>query len=138
VDRIFLDANVIYAAAYREASPLRRLWELPDVVLWTSDYAAGEAMGNLAEDRPKRVAWLQTLLARLRIESQPQGEAAPGENVRLPAKDRPILLAAIRVGAKYLLTGDKTHFGPYFGQVLGGVTVLLPSEYFRRRAGDNG
>jgi len=52
----------------------------------------------------------------------------------LAAKDRPILLAAIRVGAKYLLTGDKTRFGPYFGQVLGGVTVLPPSEYFRLRA----
>jgi hypothetical protein len=27
--------------------------------------------------------------------------------VRLPAKDVPILLAAIDAGAKYLLTGDK-------------------------------
>jgi predicted nucleic acid-binding protein len=137
VDRIFLDANVVYAAAYRDASPLRRLWELKDIQLWTSDYAAAEAMGNLTEDRPQRVPELRALLSRLRIEAQTQGETALPEGVRLVAKDRPILLAAIRVGAKYLLTGDKTHFGAYFGQVLGGVIVLPPAEYFRLRAADD-
>ena len=34
----------------------------------------------------------------------------------MPAKDVPILLAAIDSGAKYLLTGDKDHFGVIFGR----------------------
>lgn len=44
--------------------------------------------------------------------------------IALPAKDVPILLAAIDSGATYLLTGDKDRFGKYYGQVIDGVTVL--------------
>lgn len=131
MDRVFLDANVIYSAAYRAASPLRRLWQLEDVELWTSDYAAAEAIGNLSEDRPDRVADLHGLLGQMHIEAQTAADAPLTEDVRLAAKDRPILHAAIRVGARFLLTGDKTHFGPHFGRTCGGVTILPPSEFFR-------
>ena len=43
--------------------------------------------------------------------------------------DRPILAAAIQSGATHLLTGDKTYFGPLFGQLIGSVPVLTPGEY---------
>jgi hypothetical protein len=49
--------------------------------------------------------------------------------VRLPEKDQPILLAAIDGGATHLLTGDWTHFGPYFRQAVAGVMILPPAEY---------
>ncbi len=51
----------------------------------------------------------------------------------LPAKDRPVLLAAIVAGADYLLTGDLTRFGACMGTGIHGVTVLLPGEYLRAR-----
>jgi hypothetical protein len=129
LDRVFLDANVLYAAAYWESSPLRRLWQLPGVELWTCDYAAAEALGNLSEDRPGRVDELQRLIGLTHLESRPSDEAGLPRGVDLPAKDLPILLAAIRAQAHYLLTGDKMHFGPYFGQVVGGVRILPPSQY---------
>jgi predicted nucleic acid-binding protein len=129
LDRVFLDANVLYAAAYREGSPLRRLWQLPDVELWTSDYAAAEALGNLSEDHPERAEELRRLIGLLRMTADEQGETALPEGVSIADKDRPILAAAIRARAQYLLTGDKMHFGPYFGQVVGGVRVLTPAQF---------
>ncbi len=57
---MFLDANVLFSAAYRERSGLRRLWELERVQLVTSGYAAAEAHRNLSEGEP-----------RMRLESLP-------------------------------------------------------------------
>ena len=129
MDRVFLDANVLYAAAYREGSPLRRLWQLPDVELWASDYAVAEALGNLSEDRPERADELRRLVSLLRMTAHEQAEAALLEGVSIADKDRPILAAAIRAHAQYLLTGDKMHFGLYFGQVVGGVRILTPAQF---------
>jgi hypothetical protein len=44
-------------------------------------------------------------------------------------KDRPVLPAAIGVGATHLLTGDLRHFGPYYGKRTEGVLALPPGEY---------
>ena len=129
MDRVFLDANVLYAAAYREGSPLRRLWQLPDVELWASGYAAAEALGNLSEDCPERAEELRRLINLLRMTVGEEGEAALPEGVSIADKDRPILAAAFRAHARYLLTGDKMHFGPYFGQVVGGVRILTPGQF---------
>ncbi len=35
MDRLFLDANVLFSAAYRDDSGLQRLWDLSDVELVT-------------------------------------------------------------------------------------------------------
>ncbi|OFW15464.1 MAG: hypothetical protein A3H27_18620 [Acidobacteria bacterium RIFCSPLOWO2_02_FULL_59_13] len=128
MDRIFLDANVLFSAAYRPNAGLARLWQLDKVELVTSDYAAQEAMFNLTE-KDQRVR-LTKLLEKVRIITA-VAPLPPG--VQLPDKDQPILQAALQAQATHLLTGDKEHFGPYFGRNLGGVLVLPPAEYFERR-----
>ncbi|MDR7475794.1 MAG: PIN domain-containing protein [Armatimonadota bacterium] len=131
MDVLFLDANVLFSAAYSARSGLRRLWALPDVELVTSTYAVEEARRNL-EPGPRRRR-LDRLLRRVRVvgEAPPPWTAGAG---RLPEKDRPILAAAMAVRATHLLTGDVTHFGPFLGQEVGGVRVLTPGEYLARRA----
>jgi predicted nucleic acid-binding protein len=51
-------------------------------------------------------------------------------DIDLPAKDRPILAHAIAARARYLVTGDRTHFGRYFDQPLGTpsgpLTIVSP------------
>ena len=123
MDRIFLDANVLFSAAYRTNAGLARLWQLERVELMTSDYAAQEAALNLTEkDQHARLA---KLLEKVRMIT----EVAPlPPGVQLPKKDQPILQAALQARATHLLTGDKEHFGPYFGHRLGGVLVLPPAE----------
>jgi predicted nucleic acid-binding protein len=49
IDRLFLDANVLFSAAYQPDSGIARLWKFKDVELLTSAYAAEEARVNLSE-----------------------------------------------------------------------------------------
>jgi predicted nucleic acid-binding protein len=134
LDRIFLDANVLFSAAYAEHSALARLWSLDDVQLISSALAIEEARRNLAIDRPGALTRLESLTARIVITDAPAGLRLP-EGVRLDAKDQPILLAAIHSGATYLLTGDARHFGHLYGNRIGGVRVLRPALYFARMRG---
>jgi hypothetical protein len=59
MDRLFLDANVLFSAAYRPGAGLLRLWKLRSVVLCSSRYALEEARANLsAESQHTRLAEL--------------------------------------------------------------------------------
>ena len=100
MDRVFLDANVLFSAAYKSKSNLARLWTISDVELLTSTYAAEEARVNLVDSAQQlRLAEL------LRSMTLSAGLAALPAGVALPEKDRPILQAAIYVRATHLLTG---------------------------------
>jgi predicted nucleic acid-binding protein len=131
VDVVFLDANVLFSAAYKAGAGLRRFWEVADVELVTSAYAAEEARSNLRDaDQRHR---LRFLLALVRVVEDFADLPLPPE-VELPPKDRPILVAAIRAGASHLVTGDVMHFGRYFGTRIAGVRVQKPADFLAGRA----
>ena len=127
MDVAFLDANVLFSAAYRHDSRLTALWRLQGAELITSDYAAEEARRNL---EPEAASRLEELLASVRTVPGVTYTVVP-ESKELPEKDRPILLAAVAAGATHLLTGDVTHFGPFFGRTVSGVKVVTPAAYLR-------
>ena len=128
MDRPFLDANVLFSAAYRPKAGLLRLWKLEGVRLCSSRYALEEARVNLTtEDQKQR---LNGLAKSLDFFDAPAIELPRG--ISLPDKDVPILLAAIKARASHLLTGDVRHFGPYFGRTAHGVRIMPPGEYLRR------
>ena len=129
MDRVFLDANVLFSAAYRSDTGLQRLWALPHVELITSAYALEEARRNV-QDRDQR-ARLQRLAESMTVVAG-FTHPLPG-GAKLPAKDQPILATAIHARATHLLTGDLTHFGPYYGRTFDGVLILRPAEYLRDR-----
>ncbi len=129
MERLFLDANVLFSAAYRAASPLRRLWELRGVELVTSQYAVAEAERHLDSDQRHR---LTELLTKVRlVADQPAHSLPPGIERR--AKDSPILAAALAARATHLVTGDRRDFGPFFGRRIGGVRILPPRDYLAAR-----
>lgn len=130
IDRVFLDANVLFSAAYRAGSALERLWETTNVRLLSSPYAIEEANRNL-EERDARTR-LETLVAALEIVQDVAGGHSP-RGVILPEKDLPILLAAIAAEATHLLTGDRAHFGRYFGRRIASVLIQRPGEYLAAR-----
>ena len=132
MDRVFLDANVLYSAAYLERSGLARLWTLDNVELLTSAYGLEEARRNLAMDRPEAVIRLERLCKAISTLNVPQGLKLPA-SVQLDDKDQPILLAAIHGRADYLLTGDARHFAHLYGKRIATVLVLRPAQYFTRR-----
>lgn len=133
MERVFLDANVLFSAAYKPASPLRQLWRLADVELVTSVQAAEEAYNKLIQVRPTQLADLVQLLQSVTILPDPPIGSILPAGVQLPDKDKPILLAAIDAQATHLLTGDVKHFGPYYGQTIAGVLILPPAAYLQGR-----
>lgn len=122
MERVFLDANVLFSAAYRADAGLLKLWRARGIQLCSSSYALEEARINL--DEPAQRARLTQLEAKLQLFDALEQELPSG--VLLPGKDVPILLAAIAANATHLLTGDLRHFGPYLGRRIAGVLILTP------------
>lgn len=126
-DRIFLDANILFSIAY--GSPgLNRLWELAQrkrCVLFASNYVVEEAKRNLFSSEQLRN--LEAFLSMVQL--VPDIDPNIPCPIKLPEKDRPVLLAALSTKANYLLTGDIIHFGKYFGQTVRGIKICLPHDY---------
>lgn len=130
MDRLFLDANILFSAAYRADSGLLILWKIAEVALCSSRYAVEEARINL--DQESQRGRLKKLASRLQLFDA--SERSLPKDISLPEKDRPILLAAIEARANYLLTGDVRHFGAYFGRKIEGLIILLPAQYLSGRS----
>ena len=130
MDRLFLDANILFSAAYRAGTGLLDLWKLKNVTLCSSHYALEEARIDLpADEQKERLTRLATVLEF----SDAALQELPPE-ISLPRKDAPIMLAAIEARATHLLTGDLRHFGPYFGRKISGVLIVLPGDYLKNRS----
>jgi hypothetical protein len=133
LERLFLAANVLFSAAYREDAGVRRRWGLQWTELVTSAYAVEEARRNLAS--PEQRADLEELLGSVRVSNllaDPAGH--PGiEALGLPEKDLPILRAAVAADATHLVTGDRRHFGALFGEKVDGVLVVRPADHLAER-----
>jgi predicted nucleic acid-binding protein len=133
VDRVFLDANVLFSVGYLDRSRLRELWGLAGVKLVTSGFALEEARRNLLVYRSEGVPELDRLAEKVAVVPEAPEALAGSSEVDLAEKDRPILGAAVAAGCTHLLTGDKRHFGPLYGRRVQGVLVLTPAQYLRRR-----
>ncbi len=124
--RVFLDANVLFSAAWRAEAGLTQLWTLKQIELLSSRYACEEARRNLP--LPEQQRRLEQLVTNVRLVADIAVGYLP-VGVVLPEKDRPILLSTIRAKATHLLTGDRQHFGALYGQSIEGVTVMRPAEF---------
>jgi uncharacterized protein len=134
--RVFLDANVLFSAAYLPESRTAAIFDLAAAGLCTlvgSAFAIDEARRNLRLKRPRGLPRLDVLVRRLALAPEPTPEHLPWAlSQGIIEKDAPILAAAARAGADLLVTGDKTHFGSLFGRTLAGVTILPPAEALAR------
>ncbi len=129
MDRLFLDANILFSAAYRSDAGVQRLWTAPNSELVTSDYAIEEATRNLADaDQKER---LDGLLESVEIVPARVLDPDLRGDVQLRDKDWPILSGAVAAGATHLITGDIRDFGSYFGQEVLGILILPPSTYLQ-------
>lgn len=129
MDRLFLDANVLFSAAYKSDSRLLQLWKLRNTLLCSSRYAVEEARVNLSEEYQQQA--LEKLSAVLKLFEA--ADRSLRRAISLPEKDSPIFLAAIAARATHLLTGDMQHFGPYFGRKFEGVLIVPPAQYLKFR-----
>ena len=122
---LFLDANIIISAAWKDGTEIARIWSFDGIQLLTSNYVMGEVSRNLpAIDQVER---LRRLMLSVRIVSIDESIKLP-EAALLPLKDRPVLIGAVQAGADYLVSGDKKHFGVLFGASVRGTRVISPPE----------
>jgi len=127
IDRIFLDANILFSVAYGSQG-LNRLWEFVRqrrCLLFVSNFVVEEARRNLFH--PDQIKRLEDYLSVVRI--VPEVDPTLPCPIELSKKDRPVLMAAISIKADYLMTGDSTHFGKYFGQTVNGGKICRPRDY---------
>lgn len=125
--RIFVDANVLFSAA-RSDGAMRELLCLllaSGHELQADTYVVEEARRNLVAKAAGSEPALDELLERMSVAASVTGKQPQAVNV-LPEKDRPVLAAAIRLKCDALVTGDRTHFGPFYGKTIDGVTVHSP------------
>lgn len=130
MDRLFLDANVLFSAAYRSGAAVARLWTVGGVELVSSRYAAAEAERNLPTD--EQLVRLYALLDQMTVLGH-EVDTVLVNDVLLPEKDLPILASAVAGQCTHLITGDVRHFGAYFGKRLHEVLIVLPADYIRSR-----
>jgi predicted nucleic acid-binding protein len=136
--KLFLDANIIFTAAYSPEGSSRFLFSIAEtgaVTLCTSPYALDEAKRNLSLKAADKLPNLEKLLPHLALVPEPQPDkVAWAELLPLPPKDAPIMAAALSCKADMLVTGDRRDFGHLLGTTTEGVLVLEPTETLRRLA----
>ena len=131
MDRLFLDANVLFTAAHHGTGKSAFLFDMLHLERWklvSSEYAIAEARRNLVAKYPDRAATLDALVRMLTVSPQP----ARGDcEIELPDKDQPIFLAAKAAGATHLLTGDLRHFKPHMNRprLTSAIVVQTVAEY---------
>ena len=124
--RVFLDANVLFSAA-RAAGAMRQLLHAlrsQGHVLVAESYVCTEASRNLsAKAGAHALHDFQAILTHAETDGQRQSISPSQAQTAhwLPENDSPVLLAAMALRCDALVTGDKTHFGPGYGQAFGGV-----------------
>jgi predicted nucleic acid-binding protein len=136
--RVFLDANVLFSAAYLDRSRTRAIFRFAEAgrcELVSSAYAVDEARRNLARKQPERQPELERLVARIAICAEPTAELVKwAATAGAPERDAPILAAAAQAGADWLVSGDRG-FVPAHGRRLRGVEIIMPATALDRLLG---
>ena len=125
VTTLFLDANVLISAAWKEGSEIALIWQMEGVRLVTSNYVMGEVQRNLLP--ASQIERLRGLMRSVQIVPLEEPIDIPEAN-ELPEKDRPVLVGAVQAQVDHLVSGDKKHFSPLYGRIISGVRITAPSE----------
>lgn len=131
--RVFLDANILFSSAKSAGAVRAFLAELKASghALVADAYVVDEARRNIEARFPEALDDFEGLLGELELFT---GVCAPlpvETAPELPDKDRPVLSAAIQRGCHGLVTGDKTHFGAFYGKDIEGVMIHSPASLAR-------
>lgn len=133
MNRVFLDANVLFSAAISEGGVCRAIFEVAgnrdDVHLVCTGYAREEARFNLRRKYPGSLDGLDALLDRIDILDEPPEDLVEDMSPLVPdPDDGRILAGAVASGAFILVTGNSRDFGELYGTRVRGVAVMRPRE----------
>jgi predicted nucleic acid-binding protein len=132
--RVFLDSSVLYAAAFSAAGPARRLilkGMEGSVALAISDLVLEETKRNLTKNAPSALPYftiLADLLSPFIIQPTKAQVLKAAQIVHY--KDAPIVAAAVKAKADYLVTHDVKHLLSHAKAIADAymITVLTPAD----------
>lgn len=133
MDRLFLDANVLFTAAHNPSGKAAFLFDELSTAGWeliSSGFAIEEARRNIAAKYPQYLERLGELVENVVEVSEPALREIPIA-IELPEKDRPIFVAAVAARATHLLTGDLRHFGQHMNrpETSGGILIQTVADF---------
>ena len=139
--KVFLDANILFAVAWRPDGGCRKLIDQLQrnaISLATSQYAAHEAQRNIRKkvlklkgSSSQEEAVLNQLLEEIVLISN-RDIFALENHTTIPLKDWPIIEGAVAFGATHLLTGDKDHFGSYQHKKVYSVQIVFAADLWEQ------
>lgn len=131
--RIFLDANILFSAAKSDGPIHALVVRLLDAghECWVDGYVIDEARRNISAKAPARLQSLESLVAKVRVAATSPATLGAGL-AGLPEKDRPVVAAAAALSCEILVTGDRTHFGKFYGRLVQGVRIHSPRSLFEQ------
>jgi uncharacterized protein len=132
--RIFLDSSVLYAPAFSATGPARRLilkGFAGHITLSLSDLVLEETKRNLNKNAPAALPYF-SLIADLLVSSvtnPTKAEVLKAAQI-VHLKDAPIVAAAAKANADYLVTHDVKHLLTHAQAIdkAYGITVLSPAD----------
>jgi uncharacterized protein len=126
--RLFLDANIAFSAALTNGAVRRLLHDLKHGghILVMDDYVWEEARRNLIVHRSTALQDLHNLTVNIEIVGTETGRFSINVPPEIPEKDLPVINSAAANRCDILVTGDRTHFGSFYGGQIAGITVLSP------------
>lgn len=140
MDKLFLDANILFTATYSSTGASRAIFELAErkkVVIFSSRYAIKEAQVNILNKIGenhfplfyKLISILHSVDKKIARESEMEKYKAI-----IVKKDIPILLSALELKVDYLITLDKRDFkNDKIKSVNFPFAILQPGEYLKTK-----
>lgn len=128
---LFLDANILFSASMTTGGPnafIIQLSQLGHCHICSSQYALDEALRNLNHKYPEATEVFDVITQSLKITPEPNPKLVNWAETLLPAKDAPILAAAVTARATILVTGDRKHFSELYGLSFSGLQILTPTQ----------
>jgi predicted nucleic acid-binding protein len=132
--RVFLDANVLFSAAKSDGAVREFLHRLVRAgrVLCADAYVVEEARRNLLRKGPAALHAFERLSASVEVASFRPAEVPASVAEKIDPKDRPVFAAALALRCDAMVTGDRTHFGELYREVLLGVRIESPRSLAER------
>lgn len=132
--RVFLNASVLFSASYSETGSSRDLLRKAirgNLKVVVSRHVLEEAERNLAQKAPEALPAFREVLALVAAEvaEKPSVEELKRAATYINLKDAPIIAAAAKAKADYLVTWDRKHFidDPKVAE-RSGLMIITPDE----------
>ena len=135
--KVFIDSSVFFAAVLSPSGGSFRIFREArkrDITLYVTLYVITEVKRGLKMKYPGTLPHFFSFFLHfpIKIIADPSHRSIQQYINLLPAEDAPILAAAVRAGATYLVTLDKKHFLNPLKSALLPVAVVTPGEFIEK------